>query len=95
MKKELSDQNVQGKHIDSAAPNDFVRYGLISEFVGRITVIVMRSFSLTCSSGQTISLRNTTNIFFMSDVDFHRTDWELKELVRTANLRGTGVPQRR
>ena len=64
MKKVLSDQNVQGKHIDSAAPNDFVRYGLISESVGRITVIVMRSFSLTCSSGQTMSLRSTTNIFF-------------------------------
>jgi len=97
MKKELSDQNVQGKYFDAAEPNDLVRYGLIPEFVGRFPVIVSTK---GLDEEQLINVLTTPKnaltkqykyLFAMSDVDFHVTDCGLRELARIAYLRGTGA----
>lgn len=97
MKKELSDQSVQGKYFDAAEPNDLVKYGLIPEFVGRFPVIVSTK---GLDEEQLINVLTTPKnaltkqykyLFAMSDVDFHVTECGLRELARIAYLRGTGA----
>lgn len=97
MKKELSDQNVQGKYFDASEPNDLVRYGLIPEFIGRFPVIVSTKgldedqLVNVLTVPKNALIKQYKYLFALSDVDFHISDCGLRELARIAYKRGTGA----
>ena len=97
MKKELTNQKVQGRYFDSAIPNDLVDYGMIPEFVGRFPVIVATKgldvvdLMEILTEPKNSLMKQYKSLFGIDNVDFHVTQCGLEEIAKMAHMRGTGA----
>lgn len=97
MKKEVEDPKVQGRYFDSVIPKDLVEFGMIPEFVGRFPVIVstkgldLDNLIDILTKPKNSIMKQYRRLFSIDDVKFHVSDCGLREIARTAFLRGSGA----
>jgi ATP-dependent Clp protease ATP-binding subunit ClpX len=97
MKKEIDDPKILGRYFDSVIPKDLVEFGMIPEFVGRFPVIVstkgldLDNLIDILTKPKNSIMKQYRRLFSIDDVKFHVSDCGLREIAKTAFLRGSGA----
>jgi len=97
MKRKIEDPKVQGRCFDNVIPKDLVEFGMIPEFVGRFPVIVstkgldLDNLVDILTVPRNSIIKQYKRLFAIDDVKFYVTDCGLREIAKTAFLRGTGA----